>query len=62
MKEKGRKEDFCFTYDKHVNSSWIPSHLVLGEKKNIIIEYGTFYLISYYSLYPSLGTRQNRQQ
>lgn len=37
------------TYDKHVNSSWIPSHLVLGGKK-IITEKNTFNLISHCSL------------
>lgn len=40
---------FSPTYDKHVNSSWIPSHLVLGEKKNAI---DTFLIVHYLDFFP----------
>lgn len=41
--EKGKNKTFFPTYDKHVNSSWIPSHLVLSGKKDILIKKNTLH-------------------
>lgn len=60
-KKKREKKTFFFpTYNKHVNSSWISSHLVLGEKKNTINK-NIFYLIFHCSLAVSFPGDEAKQ-